>query len=52
MCFFMSFYLESCIWSDMVLQLTRQRTENVHQILCKSLITDDESWIYSYDPET
>jgi hypothetical protein len=61
--FFISFCLESCIWPDVILTADQKQQrvnvcEELRQIafdnstFLSRVITDDESWIYSYDPET
>jgi hypothetical protein len=56
-------FLRSFIWnrvSGLMLfrDVSGKGTASVHQILCEDatflskVITGDESWIYSYDPET
>jgi hypothetical protein len=49
--FFTSFYLESCIWPDLISRWILRRNSDDATFL-SSVIKGDESWIYDYDPET
>jgi histone-lysine N-methyltransferase SETMAR len=47
----MFFYLELCIWPDVISQCILQRNSDEATFL-SWIITGDESWVYGYDSET